>query len=143
MSFARDAFNRYLKENEIRYSRQREHILDVFLKAERHVTALELYELVRDKHPTIGYATVYRAIKVICHAGIAEEISFGEGVMRYEHKYGHEHHDHLVCTNCGKFVEVMNLQIEKLQEKLALEHGFKISSHKLQIFGICKNCRKA
>ena len=83
----------YLKDKGIRTSKQREHVLDVFLKAEKHLTMAGLYEIVRKKHPSIGYATVYRAMKVICDAGLAREVNFGQGGSRFEHEYGHEHHD--------------------------------------------------
>lgn len=134
------ALNQYLREKGIRQSEQRNKVLDVFLNTERHLTVNELYELVRKKYPKIGYATVYRAMKVITEAGIAEEIEFGDGAKRYEHKYGHGHHDHLICVECGRFVEAMNPQIERLQEKLANDHSFTLLRHKMHLFGICKKC---
>ena len=132
--------NQYLREKGIRQSEQRAKVLEVFLNTERHLTANELYEILRKRYPKIGYATVYRAMKVITEAGIAEEIEFGDGAKRFEHKYGHEHHDHLICIECGKFVEAMNPQIEELQEKLANDHGFTLLRHKMHLFGICKKC---
>jgi Fur family transcriptional regulator, ferric uptake regulator len=134
-------FNQYLKENGIHYSEQRHSILHIFLKSKKHLTTAELYELVREKHPKVGYATVYRAMKVICKSGLGEEIDFGDGVKRYEHKYGHKHHDHLICLRCGKCIEVVNLAIEALQRELAREHAFTIKSHNMQIFGVCKECK--
>ena len=141
MKSPRDVFNQYLKDKSIRYSQQREYILDVSLRVERHVTVSEFYDLIRKKNPSIGYATVYRAMKIICDSGLAREVDFGDGVVRYEHKYGHEHHDHLICLKCGKFIEVINPKIEKLQDKMAQEYGFTPVGHKMQIFGICKQCK--
>lgn len=134
--------NKYLKEKGIRQSKERTKVLEVFLNTERHLTANELYEILRKKYPKIGYATVYRAMKVITGAGLAEEIEFGDGAKRYEHKYGHEHHDHLICVECGKFVEAMNPEIEKLQKKLASIHEFTLLRHKMHLFGVCKNCSR-
>lgn len=142
MQSAEQILNQYLRKKGIRYSEQRNKVFEVFLNTERHLTANELYGIVRKKHPAIGYATVYRAMKVITEAGIADEIEFGDGAKRFEHKYGHEHHDHLICVKCGKFVEVMNFQIEKLQKKLARQHGFILMRHKMHLFGICRKCGK-
>lgn len=137
----KDVFYQYLRDKGVRHSQQREFILDIFLKTEKHLTIAELYNLVRKKQPRIGYVTVYRAMKVACDSGLAEEIDFGDGLIRYEHRYGHEHHDHLICIRCGKFIEAMNPEIERLQEKLAKGHNFTLIGHKMQIFGICKKCK--
>ena len=141
MKLAKDIFNQHLKDKGIRHSEQRRYIVDIFLKTERHLTTADLYELVRKKHRNIGYATVYRTMKLISSAGLAEEVNFGDGMVRFEHKYGHEHHDHLICLKCGRFIEAMKPEIEKLQQELSREHGFTPMSHKLQIFGVCKECK--
>lgn len=140
MSLEKEFYKQYLQDNKIRYSVQRDKILDVFLKMERHLSVAQIYELVRDKYPNIGYATVYRAMNVICKAGIAEKIDFGDGVSRFEKKYGQEHHDHLICISCGKFIEVMDAQIEQLQRELAEGHKFVLKRHKMQLFGFCCDC---
>ncbi|MBF0432158.1 MAG: transcriptional repressor [Fibrobacteria bacterium] len=136
-----EIFAAYLRKNGIRRSEQRENVLDVFLKTEKHLTIEELYFLSKKKSPEIGYATVSRAMKVICDAGLAEKVDFEDGITRFEHKFGHEHHDHLVCVNCGTFIEVRNDEIEKLQEKMAKSKGFTIIRHKLQLFGLCRECQ--
>ncbi len=141
MELPKITFAKFLKDNSVRHSGQREKILDVFLNTGKHLTVAEIYQLVRKKYPEIGYATVYRAMKVVEDSGLAETLDFGDGVTRYEHKYGRQHHDHLICCQCGKSIEVVKLEIEKLQEKMAKEHGFTPIRHKLQIFGICKNCK--
>ena len=140
MQSSEQVLNLYLREKGIRQSKERTQILEVFLKTEKHMTANELYESVRKKYPNIGYATVYRAMRVITEAGLAEEIDFGDGAKRFEHKYGHEHHDHLICVECGKFVEAISPKIEKLQAEMASVHGFNLVRHKMQLFGICKDC---
>ncbi len=141
MKSPKDVFSQYLRNKGIRQSKQREHILGVFLKIEKHLTTAELYAIVRKKYPNIGYATVYRAMRTICEAGLAEKIDFGDGATRYEHKYGHEHHDHLICLKCSRFIEARKPEVEKLQEKMAKEHRFTPIRHKMQIFGICKKCK--
>ena len=139
-SSVQKVFEQYLNDKGIRYSKPRMQVFDIFIKTEKHLTAYEIYELTKAKYPRIGYATVYRARKVICDAEIAEETNFGDGSKHYEHKYGHDHHDHLICTKCGVLIEVLQPEIEVMQEEMAEKHNFTITSHKLQIFGICGKC---
>ncbi len=141
MEMAKQIFTFYLRDEGIRYSQQRECILDVFLSTEKHLTVIDLYHLVQKKHSGIGYATVYRAIKIISQAGLAREVDFGDGMLRFEHKYKHEHHGHMICTKCGKFIEVVDPQIEELQEKLARKYKFTPQRHKMQIYGTCEKCK--
>jgi Fur family ferric uptake transcriptional regulator len=111
------------------------------LKTERHLTADELYRLVKRRNPTIGFATIYRTVKLLCECGLSREFKLENGSVRYEHLYGHEHHDHLICLKCGKFIEVVDPEIEKLQEKLARKEGFILQGHKLLAYGICRECK--
>ncbi len=133
---------KFIKEKGLRHTPQREDVLKVFLASEKHVSADELHKLVRKKHPTIGYTTVYRTLKLLAEAGLCDETDFGDGIARFEHKYGHEHHDHLVCIKCGRYIEVAKPEIEKLQDELTRESGFTPLRHKLQIFGVCSECTK-
>lgn len=132
----------FIKSKGLRQTAQRMEILDTFLGTERHVSVDELYRLVSKKDGRIGYTTVYRTMKLLSESGLCGEIDFGDGVLRFEHKYGHEHHDHFICTSCGRFIEVVSPRIEKLQDEMARKHGFLPLKHKLEIFGICSNCRK-
>jgi Fur family ferric uptake transcriptional regulator len=75
-------------------------------------------------------------------AGLAREVRFGDGKTYYEHHYNHEHHDHMICTECGKVVEFFSPEIEELQEKIAAEYGFKLTHHSMRILGLCENCLK-
>lgn len=142
MKSAKTVLRQYLKSKGLLHSKQREQVLDIFLKTEKHPTIGDLYELVRKKNPKIGLATVYRAMRVICAAGLAREADFGDGVRRFEHEYQHQHHDHLVCLKCGKITEVMSPEIEKLQERLAKKYSFTPLRHRMQIFGICGKCKR-
>ncbi len=142
MSSITEYYKKYLQDNQIRHSTQRDKILGVFIKEQRHLSVAQIYELVRKRYSSIGYATVYRAMNLICKAGIAEKIEFGDGISRFEHKYGQEHHDHLICVNCGKFIEVIDNRIEQLQKELAKAHNFKLKQHKMQLFGLCSECNK-
>lgn len=137
-----EILERFIREKGLRYTPQREDILKVFLSVEKHLSADELHRLVRKKNPDIGYVTVYRTMKLLEDAGLCNEIDFGDGITRFEHRYGHGHHDHLVCVKCGRYTEAVKPKIEELQEKLAKEKHFTPLRHKLQIFGVCAKCSK-
>jgi Fur family ferric uptake transcriptional regulator len=132
---------RFIAGKGLRHSKPREQILSVFLSIEQHVTLDELWAAVRTKHPGIGYATVYRTLKLLSECGLCSEINFEDGTTRYEHSYGHSHHDHLICTSCGRFIEVVDSEIEKLQERLVKRYGFQLQYHRMNLYGTCRNCR--
>lgn len=138
---AKDIFLNYAKKKGLRNTRQREEILNAFLSADKHITADDLYNTVKKKNPEIGYATVHRNLKLMCECGLAEEIKIGTKKTRYEQTYGHKHHDHLICLKCGRFIEVNDERIERLQNKLAEANDFTPQRHKLEIYGICKRCK--
>ena len=139
MPQSRKTFREFMASKGLRSTRQREIILDEFLKAGAHLSTEELYLRIRKKHPGIGYATVYRTLKLFAESGIAEERHFGDRQARYESS-GEEHHDHLICTGCGAILEFQDPRIEELQQKVALEHRFTIHSHRLEIYGYCEKC---
>ena len=141
MSGEMGIFIDYLKKKDLKLTGQRKIILDVFLKTERHLSVEDLYNIAKKKDSSIGQATVFRTLKLLREVDIAKEIDLGDGKTRYEHKYGHEHHDHLVCLECGRFIEAVDSRIEKLQGALCRKHGFMPQRHKMQIFGVCKKCR--
>ena len=132
----------YLKKKGLKLTDQRQEILNIFLKTDRHLTVEDLYGVVKKKDKNIGQATVFRTLKLLCEADIAKEVDLGDKKVRYEHKYGHKHHDHLVCVECGRFIEAVDPRIEKLQDRLCKRFGFSAQSHKMDIFGICKRCKR-
>lgn len=124
-----------------RHSRRREAILEVLTTGSGHLSAEEIHRAARQRLPGIGIATVYRALKFLCGCGQAAEFIPADGVARYE-PGSREHHDHLICTACGRFTEAVDPEIERLQVRLAARHAFKPSSHKLEIYGLCSRCAK-
>lgn len=132
----------FIRSQGLRHSSQREIVVNTFLSVEGHVSVEELHKLVGRKAPEIGYTTVYRTMKLLSKLGLCGTVDFGDGTVRFEHEYGHRHHDHLICTGCGACVEVLNPRIEKLQNMLACRHGFTPASHTLKIYGFCEKCRK-
>ena len=133
----------YITQHNLKITRQRRAVLEAFLGSEDHVSAEELYKLVSAKEPKIGLATVYRTLSLLTQSGLASELDFGDGQKRYEHKYMHSHHDHMFCTQCGKIIEFHHPMIEQFQEQVATEQGFKMTSHKLALYGICKECQNS
>jgi len=131
----------FLKEKNLKLTSQRESILEAFLGQERHLSVEELYGIIKRRDPGIGQTTVFRTMKLLCEVGIAKETTLGDKIVRYEHKYGHEHHDHLVCVKCGRYIEAMDPHIEKAQDALCRKFSFQAEKHKMEIFGICKACK--
>jgi Fur family transcriptional regulator, ferric uptake regulator len=136
-----EVLENYITQHNLKITKQRRAVLEAFLASKEHLTAEELYKVVSAKEPKIGLATVYRTLALLTESGLAAELDFGDGHKRYEQNFEHSHHDHMICTQCGKIIEFHNSLIEKLQEDVAREHGFTMTTHKLDMFGICKDCR--
>ncbi len=135
-------FNDFAIAKGLRSTRQRDVILDIFLSTHQHISVEELYLKIKSSNPGIGYATVYRTLKLFVEAGLAREILLHDGQTRYEHALAGEHHDHLVCTGCNAIIEFEDETIEQLQKEIAARHGFLIKSHKMEIYGLCATCRQ-
>ena len=131
----------FIVQNKLKITKQRRAVLNAFIECENHVSAEELYNLVTATEPRVGLATVYRTLALLTKSGLASELDFGDGQKRYEHKYMHSHHDHMICTDCGKIIDFNHPLIEKFQEEVASRNGFTITSHKLDMFGLCSECR--
>jgi len=134
----------YQQRNGLKTTSQRELIVDVFLHSAAHVSIEDLLVAVRERNARVGYATVYRTMKLLVDAGLAAPRQFGDGQSRYE-VAGPEtpHHDHLICTQCGLILEFENNEIERLQEVVASRlGGFKIVQHKLELYGLCPKAQQ-
>ncbi|MDF1565037.1 MAG: transcriptional repressor [Deltaproteobacteria bacterium] len=137
----REALRAYLSEQGLKSTRQRDLIVDVFFASEEHLRVDELLSRVRAIDPKVSQATVYRTIRLLKESGLAQERHFGDGQARYEPSAQDEdHHDHLICVECGKIVEFVDTRIEKLQEEVAGEYGFAVVKHKMELYGICEEC---
>lgn len=134
-------FKNYLIKNQLRFTKQRQVILKLFLEKEGHFCVDELYYVLRRKFPQIGYTTVYRTLKLLNKAELARELDFYGKTRKYEHQFDQPHHDHLICVRCGNQIEVFDKKIEDLQIKLTRQYHFKPINHRLDIFGYCKECK--
>ena len=137
-----DDVQRFIREKGLKSTRQRSLIIDTFLAATGHVSVEELWAKVRATDAKVSVATVYRTMKLLSEAGLAHARNFGDGQTRYEAAVGRHHHDHLICTNCGTIIEFENDRIEALQDTIAKRHGFKVTSHKMELYGLCKSCQR-
>ena len=142
MSSQLEVFRQWIKEQGLKATSQREDIAQVFFAANRHISVEELYSEVRQVNPRVGYATVYRTMKLLIECGLATEQHFTDGQARFENVEEEHHHDHIICERCGRIIEFVHPQIEQLQEKVAREYGFLATNHKMEIYGICQECRE-
>jgi len=132
-----------LQENGMKYTEQRAIILELLLTINKHLSADQLFDTIKKKYPehNIGIATIYRTLNFLEEVNLISSISFGKDGKRYEKNDKNQHHDHIICTSCGKIVEFLDLAIEQKQQEIAKSNGFKITDHTMQIFGICKECQ--
>lgn len=127
----------------LRSTSQRRLIIDTFFEGAPHMTIEDLLTIVRTRDRGIGYATVYRTLKLLAECGVASERRFGDGLSRYElSDDASAHHDHLICVSCGKIIEFEEPRIEELQESIATRYDFEVISHKHEMYGTCADCRK-
>ena len=140
-----DEIKKELHSKGYKLTPQREATLTVLLEREEdHLSAEEVFFLVKEKAPEIGLATVYRTLELLCELKIVDKISFGDGVSRYDlRKEGIEHfHHHLVCSECGTVEEIIEdllVDVEKIVER---DWQFKVEDHRLTFHGICRQCQK-
>lgn len=129
------------KKRGVRWTSQRQTIVEQFLLAGEHLTAEELHHRAREVDPAIGAATVYRTLNLLVESGVAQRIRFGSGSAAFEPTLNRAHHDHLICLVCGLVVEFEDAAIERRQRAIAQQHGFLLRHHRLEMFGICTRCQ--
>lgn len=131
-----------LKSRGLRITKVRRQLVEYILDKNDHWSIQDLAESAMKDLPGVGIATIYRTVNLLVETGSLTRTIVDRGVARFE-VTPQEHHDHLSCVLCGKIVEFENAQIEKLQEKIAEDFGFKLTDHRMELFGECKDCRKS
>ena len=134
-------FLEFMNRKGLNTTSQRRIIAEAFFELPGHHSLEEFYQHILQRDPGIGQTTVYRTLKLLCDAGMAMEIHFSDGITRYEVARPDSHHDHLVCLQCGKIVEICDPRIEKLQRELAEKYGVKLRGHVHNLYGLCEACR--
>lgn len=136
-------FKQLLKANGLKFTIQREVILEMLYNSDEHLTPEGLHHLIQQKHPELntGIATVYRTLSLLEDSDMVTSLSFGAQGKKYE-LGAKDHHDHLICTSCGIITEFVDEAIEERQQEISKALGFKMEEHSMQIYGLCKNCQE-
>jgi len=143
MSRTLETFHEWLKDHGLKATSQRDDIAGVFLAADRHISVEELYAAVRKVNPRVGYATVYRTLRLLKECGMAVERHFNDGEARYESAEGEAHgHDHFICERCARIVEFSVAEADQIDERIAKKLGAVINRRRLELYGICRECRE-
>ncbi|MCI4405895.1 MAG: transcriptional repressor [Sulfuricurvum sp.] len=135
-------FKQLLKANGLKFTIQREVILEMLYNSDEHLTPEGLHHLIQQKYPELGtgIATVYRTLSLLEDSDMVTSLSFGAQGKKYE-LGAKDHHDHIICTSCGTITEFVDEEIEHRQKEITENLGFVMQEHSMQIYGICKNCQ--
>ncbi|PIX21197.1 MAG: transcriptional repressor [Deltaproteobacteria bacterium CG_4_8_14_3_um_filter_45_9] len=133
-------FKTRISEEGLKATKQREEVLNIFLNSSGHKSLAQIYVQLIKTNPKIGYTTVYRTLKLLTRLGLATQRKFADGETRYEPASEGSHHDHLICLDCGKIIEFEDPTLEALQNGIARRHRFKISHHRMELYGRCDGC---
>ena len=146
MAVEREEFIRLLKRRGLKVTRQRVGVLEAIASAPKeHLTAEEIFDLVKVDSPEIGLATVYRTIQLLEELRLIDRVNFDDGFVRYEMGSAlesvprHRHH-HLICVKCGKVISFQEDLLEELEAKITAGTGFRIVNHEVKLYGYCVEC---
>lgn len=139
----RRLFLEHLKRKGLKTTRERIALFDEIFSTHRHFDADDLTARLRQHGKKVSRATVYRTLEILFECGLVGRVRLNDEKYRYERLRKGEHHDHLICTSCGKVIEFLDARIENLQDEVCEAHGFVATSHSHQIWGLCAACRKS
>ncbi len=131
----------FLADRSIRLTLQRQHVVQRMVKRE-HFTAEEMVKDVQQTHPSIARGTVYRTLALLQENGLLEKHDFRQGAPHYELTHGRQHHDHLMCLQCGEIIEFHDDKLEAVQDRIIEEYGYQLVSHSHKLYGLCGVCQK-
>lgn len=137
-----ETFLEFMSRKKLNSTIQRRIIAEEFFDFPGHHSLEEFYKHIEKRDPGIGQTTVYRTLKLLCEAGLANEIQFSDNITRYEVNSPNRHHDHMICLQCGKIIEISDSRIENLQKEIAQAHDFSLQGHSHNLYGYCADCRK-
>jgi Fur family transcriptional regulator, ferric uptake regulator len=138
----KEQFRKLFQQERVENFEDRFKVLEAFLSTENHVTVEELTEILNGPGHTLSPEFVRDTLKMLSRLGFARQSRFDNGVVRYEHHHLGDHHDHMICTKCGRIIEFKEDRLEKYQIQIAATHGFHMLRHKMEIYGICAECLK-
>jgi Fur family ferric uptake transcriptional regulator len=134
-------FEDFLRKQRLKHSKPRRDILEVFLASEGHLTAHDLYHQVKERNASIGFATVYRTLRLLADCGLARTMDYGDGTLRYEPNRFQHHH--IICTACNRTIEFLSPELEGLIRKVQQDHDFTPQRHAVRILSMCADCSHA
>jgi Fur family ferric uptake transcriptional regulator len=136
-------FSRYLREQGLPVTQQREAVAAVVFSSEKHLSVEDIERKLRGSGERIGKATVYRTLDLLVKSKLVEELDFNEGFKRYEHRLSRQpEHEHLICLECGEVTEFQSREIQTIQKQVAADYGFRPTRHRLEIYGLCAACQE-
>ncbi len=139
----RRVFQEYLRGRNVKCTDARRKVLEAVLDLREHFEAEQVLYFLRERSERVGKATVYRTLPLLVEAGILREVRFDVKHTHYELAFGEAPHDHMVCGRCGRIIEFGSNEVTKLRSKIARQHGFRVTGHRFQITGVCKDCAAA
>ena len=145
MNFDLSNLRQKFKDRDYKLTPQRQFILQVFVdNRDKHLSAEDVHNIVRQQANDIGLATVYRTLELLSELEILQKIDFGDGRSRYEinETNSHHHHHHLICLTCGRVIEFADDLMEDLENIIAQSSNFTIVDHQVKFYGYCQECRK-
>jgi Fur family ferric uptake transcriptional regulator len=134
-------FRQFLELRGQRLTKERNAVLQKAFSCKGHFDPENLYLDMKKRGMKASRASVYRTLNLLCECGLVEKVSKTDHGTIYEHTFGHQHHDHMVCINCGKVIEFYSESLEKLQAEICRERDFQGKSHTLEIRGYCRHCQ--
>jgi Fur family ferric uptake transcriptional regulator len=137
-----ERFRRWLRDHNQPLTRQRELVAEAILGADGHVSIEEVRALLEARGERVGLATIYRAMDTLVASGLVRGQDFGEGFRRFEPVGSRSGHEHLVCDRCGRVIEFASERLERMLQLLADEHGFQPDRHRVEVHGVCRDCRR-
>jgi Fur family ferric uptake transcriptional regulator len=135
-------FREYLARRNLRYTAEREAIIKEIFASHDHFNVESLYLKMKKKDIQVSRASIYRILPLLMEAGLIEEIYFEDGHKHYEHVYGHDHHCHLRCVECGRIEEFVDNRLDSIEMELSSKFGYEIINHRLEVRGICPQCAR-
>ncbi len=138
-----EQFRTYLRQHNLPVTQQRLAIAGVVFASDRHLSVEDVAADVSAQGENAGTATIYRTLDLLVKSGLVVERDFGEGFRRFEPSRGIPHHEHLLCTVCGRVDEFRDERLERMTTLIAESHGYSRQRHRLVIYGVCTECQRS
>lgn len=140
---AENIFREFLRDRGLKYTPERQKLLRAVLSTEEHFEAEQLLFTIRQEGVRVAKATIYRTLPLLVQCGIIKQVQFGDNLARYEHTFGEDPHDHMVCQRCRRIIEFDSSDVVRLRTVLSAKYKFHSTGHRFQITGLCWECVQA